>query len=73
MAILTPEEKAKALERMAMEFNAKMPTDVMLKGDGSIWITAHGNDGIRPRKIKQQEVLELIYQAIDHGNRTISV
>lgn len=73
MAILTPEEKAKTLERMALEFNAAMPTDVMLKGDGSIWITEHGNGGTQPRKIKQQEVLELIYRAIEHGNRTISV
>ena len=50
-----------------------MPTDVMLKGDGSIWVTVYGNNGIHPRKITQTQVLELIYKAIQHGMITISI
>ena len=50
----------KRLQEMALELNAAMPTDVMLKGDGSVWITVHGNDGVRPRKITQEQVLKLI-------------
>lgn len=73
MAIRTPEEKVQILSRMAGELNAAMPTDVMLKGDGTIWITEHGNAGIRPREIKQQDVLELIYRAIEYSNMLISI
>ena len=63
----------KRLQEMALELNAAMPTDVMLKGDGSVWITVHGNDGVRPRKITQEQVLKLIYLAKDFGDKMISI
>ena len=69
----TPDERLKTLEDMALKLNAEMPTDVMLKGDGSIWITLHGNDGIRPLRITQEEVLKLIYAAKKFGDMMISV
>ena len=73
MALLTPEERLAKLEHMVMEFNAAMPTDVFLKGDGSIWTKEHGNDGVTPRKLRQDQVLKIIYTAIEHGNQAVSV
>lgn len=73
MALQKPEERLDKLERMALEFNAAMPTDVMLKGDGSIWVKQHGNEGVTPRKLRQDEVLKIIYAAIEYGNKAISV
>jgi len=72
-AIKTPEERLKAIQDMAFDLNASMPTDVMLKGDGSIWVTVHGNDGSRPRKMTQEGVLTLLYKAMKLGDRMISV
>lgn len=69
----TPEEKLKKLEDMALDLNATMPTDAMLKGDGTIWVSVHGNNGIHPRKLTQQEVLTLLYKAMQFGERMISV
>lgn len=65
--------RLKELEKMALELNAEMPTDVMLKGDGSIWVTTHGNAGVKPRRLTQQEVLQLVYSAMKFGERMISV
>jgi hypothetical protein len=67
------EERLRRLEIMASKLNADMPRDVMLKGDGSIWATAHGNDGAHPRRLTQQQVLELIYSAKLLGDQMISV
>lgn len=61
------------LEKLAMDLNAEMPTDVMLKGDGSIWVTTHGNAGVKPRRLTQTEVLQLVYAAMKFGERMISV
>jgi hypothetical protein len=65
--------RLKQLEKMALDLNAEMPTDVMLKGDGSIWVTTHGNAGVKPRRLTQQEVLQLVYSAMKFGERMISV
>lgn len=73
MAMKTKEERFDVLEKLAYDLHKTMPTDVMLKGDGSIWISTHGNDGIMPRRLKQQEVLELLYAAMKAGERMISV
>lgn len=67
------EKRFDSIYKMALDMNAELPTDVMLKGDGSIWATVHGNDGTRPRKLTQQEVLVLLYKAIRFGDRMISV
>ena len=58
---------------MSLEFNADMPTDVCLKGDGTIWVTVHGNEGIRWRPLGQHEVLEYMYKAINYSERLISI
>ena len=72
MGIKTPEEKLKTLEEMALRLNAAMPTDVMLKGDGSIWVQTHGNE-VLPRKATQEEILKLVYTAKQFGDIMISV
>jgi hypothetical protein len=68
----TPEERLQTLERLALELNAAMPTDVALKGDGTIWIVDPGN-GTYLRKVTQQAVLELLYTALNFSNRMVSV
>ena len=57
----------------ALELNEFLPTDVMLKGDGSIWVAVHGNAGGTPRKLSQTEVLNLLYSAIQIVNRMVSI
>lgn len=69
----TPEERLDSLHKLALGLHAAMPTDVMLKGDGSLWVTSHGNDGARPRKLSEQEALKLIFTAKQFGERMISV
>jgi len=66
-------DEAQRLRKLALELNAEMPTDVMLKGDGTIWITKHGNDGLAPRRATQTEIMTLLYKAINFSNVMISV
>jgi len=65
--------RLRKLETLAFDLNAAMPTDVMLKGDGTIWVTSHGNAGVKPRQLSQEEVLKLVYSAMKFGERMISV
>ena len=58
-------------DKLAWQFNAEMPSDVMLKGDGSIWIVTHGDT--KPHKISQQKAIELIYTAIHRSMQLASV
>lgn len=67
------DDRLTKLRTLSLELNAAMPTDVMLKGDGSFWITTHGNDGGRPRKLTNEQVLKLLYSAVEFGSRMISV
>lgn len=69
----TKDERFEIAQNLALELDSKLPTDVMLKGDGSIWITTYGNNGVPARKITQQEVLEIIYRARTITNKLISV
>lgn len=69
----TNPDRFETLSVMALELNSTLPTDVMLKGDGSIWVTTHGNSGTHARKLAQHEVLSLLHTAIQMGNRMISV
>lgn len=68
----TKDEQLEELKRMALEFNAAMPVDVMLKGDGSIWFQRCGND-VKARKATQEDVLYIVFTAIEYGKRAISV
>lgn len=68
----TDAERLQTLEKLALELNAAMPTDVVLKGDGTIWVVDPGN-GTHLRPVKQQVVLELLYTALNFSNRMISV
>ncbi len=75
MVLRTPEQRADLLTQMAVEFNATMPVDVYLKGDGSVWVVwvkRHGND-TGARKATQEEVIKIIFAAIDYSQRAISV
>jgi len=69
----TEKERLEKLEHMALVLNADMPTDIYLKGDGSFWVTVHGNAGINPRKISNEEILGFVYTAMDSANRMTSV
>jgi hypothetical protein len=69
----TPEERLKTLEELALKLNSTLSTDIALKGDGTIWVQNHGNDGIRLRKATQQEIITIIYDAIRLGDWMISV
>ena len=69
----TAEDRNKIFVDLALDFNASMPREVMLKGDGSIWIVDQGAPTFKPRKISKQEAIEIIHRAIRHGEITISV
>lgn len=61
------------LKNMALQLNAEMPTEIWLKGDGSIWITTHGNQGLSPRMVTKEELIYFVQKGINAGNRMISV
>ncbi|MCK5606140.1 hypothetical protein KAR91_29850 [Candidatus Pacearchaeota archaeon] len=69
----TPEEKLLELQDVSLKLNAELPTDIMLKGDGTFWVQLHGNDGIRPRKATQEEILKIVYKAMKTSERMISI
>ena len=71
--MLDQTERLKKLETLSTELNSEMPTDIYLKGDGKLWVTVHGNEGVRPRPITQEEALKLIYKAKRFGDAMISV
>jgi len=73
MALKSLDEKYEILSDLALKLNADMPKDIALKGDGVIWLQSNNANGVRLRKASQEEVLKLIYTAIDYGNRMISV
>ena len=67
------DERFEKLRTLAFEFNAAMPRDVFLKGDGSLWVLGHDNGPSSGRRISQEEALKLIYKAIQFSNVAISV
>lgn len=69
----TPEERLELLQKLALEFNDAMPREVILKGDGSIWVADHGRQDALYRKLTQEQVLLRIHSAIQFGNKMISV
>lgn len=52
-----------------IELNAKLPTDVVLKGDGTFWISVHGNDGVKLRPATNEQILKYLYIAIQFSNK----
>lgn len=70
----TMAEEKTPLERMrslALTFNEEMPSDVMLKGDGTIWVVSHQD--LKPRKMTQYDVLKLLHTAIQRSGQLISI
>jgi hypothetical protein len=65
------QKRLENFDNLAWQLQSEMPSDVMLKGDGSLWVVNQGDT--RARKISQQDALKLIYTAILRSNQLISV
>ena len=65
------QQRLKRFDKLAWQFNEEMPSDVMLKGDDTLWIVSHGDT--RPRRISQQDALKLLYAAIQRAGQLVSI
>ena len=73
MALPTESERLDKFKDLSLRLNANLPTDIYLKGNGEIWATLHGNEGVRPRKLTKEEVISYLWAGIDAGNKMISI
>ena len=64
-------QRLERFDKLVWDFSNEMPSDVMLKGDGSLWTVSHGDT--RPRKISQQDALKLLYTAIQRAGQLVSI
>jgi hypothetical protein len=65
------QQRLERFDKLVWEFQNEMPSDVMLKGDGTLWTVTHGDT--RPRKITQQDALKLLYTAIQRAAQLVSI
>jgi hypothetical protein len=66
-------DRFKQLNREALALNSALPRDVWLKGDGTFWIKPYGNKDANGRPATQEEILKLLYMAIEKSGRMISI